>query len=342
MASASIPNHTALFVEYALKKMKKPSLLFLILFSVVICLRAAAQEQFPPYHSELNIVYANVDGRDLKLNAFLPENAKAPTPAIVEIHGGWWFGGDFASTPQGVGGWQIFMRHHLAIISIQYRLGEKGGFPQNIRDCRNAIRFLRKNAARFNIDPDRIDVTGGSAGGHLSLMVAMVPENFDDGGPMPGLEGVSARVSGSFSYIPPTDFVRFWNQGPDDVVTNAEGKVSFRGPDDKIPYDSHPRLRVLFHGITPDTGEHKALYDSMSPAGQVRRDVPPLLICDGEKDPIVPGLHGKALYEKLKAAGADATYWMTPGGGHGFPGGAGFDKILNEFIVRTLRPDPTP
>ncbi len=71
----------------------------------------------------------------------------------------------------------------------------------------------------------------------------------------------------------------------------------------------------------------------MSPIGQVRRDVPPLLICDGEKDPIVPGLHGQALYERLKAEGADATYWMTPGGGHGFPGGAGFDQVLDRFLI---------
>src|SRR5580658_1437134 len=79
------------------------------------------------------------------------------------------------------------------------------------------------------MDPRCIDVTGGSAGGHLSLMVAMVPEDFADGGPAPGLEGVSARVSGSFSFIPPTHFVRFWNQGADDVVTNQDGKFPFAG-----------------------------------------------------------------------------------------------------------------
>jgi predicted esterase len=70
--------------------------------------------------------------------------------------------------------------------------------------------------------------------------------------------------------------------------------------------------------------------------GQARKDVPPLLICDGEHDPIVPGLHGKALYEKLQDAGADATYWMTVNGGHGYPGGSGFDEVLDKFIVRTL------
>lgn len=314
----------------------------LILAFLLICLFNAAAADNPTYKSELNIPYCQVDGRELTLNAFLPANATKPVPAIVEIHGGWWFGGDAAQQPEGVGGWQIFMRHGLAIFSIKYRLGHDGGFPQNIRDCRNAIRFIRQNAARFNIDPERIDVTGGSAGGHLSLMVAMVPEDFADGGPAAGLENVSAKVSGSFSYIPPTDFVRFWSQGPDDVVTNADGTTVFRGADEKIPYDSRPRLRVLFHGVVPDTAEHKTLYTQMCPIGHVRVDLPPLLICDGEKDPIVPGLHGRELYTHLKAVGADATYWMTPDGGHAFPGGAGFDQVLDNFIVRTLRPDGLP
>lgn len=248
-------------------------------------------QDLPAYHSETHIVYSTVAGKDLWLNAFLPVNVSAPAPAIVEIHGGWWFGGQAAAQLEQVAGWQFFKRQGLAVFSVESRLGTGGGFPENLRDCRNAIRFLRQNAKRFNIDPARIDVTGGSAGGHLSLMVATVPEDFSDGGPTAGLEGVSARVSGSFSYIPPTDFVRFWNQGPEDAVTNPDGKISFRGPDDQIPYDSRPRLRVLFHGLTPDTAGHLTRYTNMCPIGHVRRDVPPLPICDGEKDPIVPGLH---------------------------------------------------
>jgi acetyl esterase/lipase len=329
------------FFATILEYTRKLSLIILGCLSLAACCDAAAQEtvnrSFPAYRSELKVVYAKIGDIELKLNAFLPDNTKAPVPAIVDIHGGWWYGGDSASTIEGVGGWQVFMRRGLALFSIQYRLGESGGFPQNIRDCRNAVRFIRRNARRFNIDPNRIMVTGGSAGGHLSLMVAMVPEDFPDGGPTPGLEGVSAKVCGSFSFIPPTDFVRFWHQGPDDVITNQDGKISFRGADDKIPYDSHPRLRVLFHGITPDTDEHQALYAQMCPIGHVRQGVPPLLICDGEKDPIVPGLHGKALYEKLAAQGADVTYWMTPEGGHAFPSGAGFEKLLDDFLVHTMR-----
>jgi acetyl esterase/lipase len=310
-----------------------------LIFIFWITTQSVAHAADPTYRTETNIVYGTVEGHALTLNAFLPENSNPPTPAIVDIHGGWWFGGGKAAQIEHVGGWQWFKRHGLAVFSIEYRLGHDGGFPENIRDCRNAVRFIRRNAARFHIDPNRIDVTGGSAGGHLSLMVAMVPANFSDGGPLPGLENVSASVAGSFSFIPPTDFVRFWNQGPDDAVTNGDGKISFRSADDKIPYDSRPRLRVLFHGVTPDTDSGRALYGSMCPIGHIRKDLPPVLICDGEKDPIVPGLHGKALYEKLRAAGVDATYWMTPGGGHGFPGGPGFDRVLDDFLVRSLKLD---
>jgi acetyl esterase/lipase len=313
--------------------------------SVLLCLlgqpsiRAA---EAPAYRAETGIVYGTVEGKDLTLNAFLPQGQTSAVPAMVEIHGGWWFGGGKAAHLEQVGGWQWFQRHGLAVFSIDYRLGREGGFPENIRDCRNAIRFIRKNAARFQIDPNRIDVTGGSAGGHLSLMVALAPEDFADGGPLSGLENVSAKVSGSFSYIPPTDFVRFWNQGPGDATTNNDGSVAFRGPDDQIPHDSRPRLRVLFHGVTPDTKAGRTTYEAMSPIGHVCKDVPMLLICDGEKDPIVPGLHGQALCEQLRAAGANPAYWMTTGGGHGFPGGSEFDQVLDQFLVSSLKLDSPP
>ena len=321
----------------AFNEMNKNFLLHsLSLLCAAVC-PALLAEEIPVYRSETNIVYGTVAGKNLTLNAFLPEGQTARTPAIVEIHGGWFFGGGKAARLENVGGWQWFKRHGLAVFSIDYRLAREGGFPENIRDCRNAIRFIRKNAGRLHIDPNRIEVTGGSAGGHLSLMVAMAPENFPDGGPLPGLENVSARVCGSFSYIPPADFVRFWDEGPSDIVTNANGTISFRPPDNKIPNDSRPHFRVLFHGVVPDTAEHQALYTEMCPIGNVGKDIPPLLICDGEKDPIVPGLEGKELYEKLRAIGADATYWMTPNGGHGFPGGPGFDQALDNFLVRSLK-----
>ncbi len=290
--------------------------------------------------SEWEIVYGVVEDKELKLNAFLPTDGTKPVPAIVEIHGGWWHTGDAAQKIEDVEGCKIFRRRGVAVFSIQYRLGKTGGFPESIRDCRNAIRFIRKNAKRFNIDGDLIGVTGFSAGGHLGAMVAMVPENFEDGGPLSGLEGVSAKVSGCFSYSLPTDLGRFWDQGLDDVVHHADETVTFREANSEIRFDPRPRLRTLFHGITPETKEHRILYDRMSPWGHIRKSIPPLLICDGEKDPVVPGLHGKALYEALKKGGADVTYWMSVNGEHCFPSGKGFEKTLDRFLEKIFKLSP--
>jgi acetyl esterase/lipase len=268
----------------------------------------------PDFSAENDIVYSEVDGKKLVMHAFLPRAAKKPAPAMVHIHGGWWTGGRATRSPRS-GRLREMFRRGIAVFSIEYRLGKNGGFPENIRDCRNAVRFVRKNAKRFNIDPERIGCYGTSAGGHLTMMVAMVPEDFKDGGPTKGLEDVSAKVCCGFSVVGPTDFVRQWDESID-----------------KKPNNARPYHRVLFHGITPEDEAGKKHYMYMSPLGHVRKDVAPLLICDGERDPIVPGLHGKVLQAKLKAVGADSKYWMTVNGGHGWPGGKGFAKVLDTFL----------
>jgi acetyl esterase/lipase len=270
------------------------------------------------YGTEKDITYCTVDGKELKLNAFLPVGVKHATPAMVEIHGGWWTTGGKSETVQRKE-FELLIAKRLAIFSIDYRLGREGGFPECIRDCRNAIRFLRQNAERFNINPDHIGCFGGSAGGHLSLMLAVAPEDFDDGGPVPELKGVSAKVCGAFAWCSSTNFIRQWDE--------AEAHT---------PHDARHYLKALFHGAEPDTEEHRQLYFRMSPINYIGRDVAPLLLCDGEYDPVVPHLHGQALYEKLRAAGADATYWLTLKGAHLYPSGPGFEKVLDGFLNRAL------
>jgi acetyl esterase/lipase len=312
-----------------------------LLASSVVCVRAAEvpypEIRTPGYDTQKDITYCTVDGKELKLNAFLPKGIDKPAPVMVDIHGGWWESG--AKSPSIIQMWggqrlaQVAISKGIAFFSIDYRLGKEGGFPEEIRDCRNAIRFIRKNAQRFNIDPERIGCFGGSAGSHLSAMCAVVPEDFDDGGPAEELKGVSAKVSNAFSFVGPWDFVKQWDDAPNDV--NPDG--TFRRANPAMKDDARPRHRRNFKGIIPDTEEHKELYRKMSPIGHVRKDVAPLLICDGELDPVVPGLHGKIIHAKFQAAGADTTYWMSPQAGHAFPSGAGFDEVLSNFLDRTLK-----
>jgi acetyl esterase/lipase len=310
--------------------MKKYLIILLAVNTLFSCKEAVTEE----YKSEIKIPYCSVDSKTLTLNAFIPKNSRKSAPAMVEIHGGWWFGGEPST---GIA--ETFSNKGIAVFSIEYRLGEEGGFPQNIRDCRNAIRFIRKNAARFNIDPERIGVMGTSAGGLLCLMVAMVPEDFDDGGATPELEGISARVCNCISNVPPTDFVRFWNDSPADIITSTDGKIVYRPIDENIPNDARPRLRILFHGVTPETDKGRALFYKMCPVDYIRKDLPPILISEGQNDPIVPGYHGEDLYNKLKAVDADVSYWRTANCGHCDPTGPEFQKVLDQFLIRTLKLD---
>jgi acetyl esterase/lipase len=268
------------------------------------------------YSKELRIPYCTVDGKELILTAFLPPKGTKPVPAMVHIHGGWWTGGK----PSGAINaqmWAPVRELGFAVFSVQYRLGTNGGFPQNIRDCRNAVRFVRKNAERFNIDPDRIGVMGGSAGGHLTMMTALVPDSFDDGGPTEGLENVSAKVQIAFSWVGPTNLAKQW----EDSVTGT-------------PNDAKRYHYVLFHKLRGDTPEGRKEYLRMSPITHVSAKAPPMLICDGELDPIVPGAPGRPLSDALRNAGAEVYYWMTPKGRHGFPSGSSFERRYKHLLDR--------
>jgi len=143
---------------------------FFVLFAVVSSLP-------PDVRVERDIPYLGSD-RAEKADLYLPARIPAGCriPAVVIIHGGGWVGGDKAAARErNIGG--TLASHGYAALSINYRLGEKGNsmsaWPQNLYDGKTAVRWLRVNADRYQLDPDRIGVIGGSAGGHLAAMVGV-------------------------------------------------------------------------------------------------------------------------------------------------------------------------
>jgi acetyl esterase/lipase len=132
-----------------------------------------------------NVEYANVDGQSMLLDLYIPKNAAEPVPVIVWIHGGGWYEGGkdwYAPTR--------FIDHGYAAVSISYRLTGVAPFPAQIYDCKGAIRWLRANAAKYNIDPDRIGVFGSSAGGHLAALL----------GTSGGVKELEGDVGGNLEY----------------------------------------------------------------------------------------------------------------------------------------------
>src|SRR5690348_1769881 len=117
---------------------------------------------------ERDIAYVPDGDPAQRLDIYLPENASdKPLPLLVWVHGGGWVGGSKSENPGAE-----FTAHGLyASASVEYRFSNVGVFPAQIQDCQAAIRFLRANASKYNIDPDRIGVWGGSAGGHLVALL---------------------------------------------------------------------------------------------------------------------------------------------------------------------------
>ncbi|NND97378.1 MAG: alpha/beta hydrolase fold domain-containing protein [Pirellulaceae bacterium] len=120
--------------------------------------------------AKFNVVYADIDGRRLLMDVFTPSASRSsPNPAIIVVHGGGWVKGD--KTKFRALSLRLAERGYV-VAAIEYRLAHETKFPAAIRDCNAATSYLRKNAARYGIDPNRIAAVGGSAGGHLVGLMA--------------------------------------------------------------------------------------------------------------------------------------------------------------------------
>lgn len=244
-----------------------------------------------------------------------------PFPAIVFIHGGGWSGGNRQAYRAQI---QEAAKRGYVAATISYRLMKYDEvkketttadpiFPAQIHDAKAAIRWVRANAKKYRVDPDRIGVTGASAGGHLSLLVGLTDS-------ASGLEGDSGNPDQS---------------SPVQAVVNVFGPTDMAYCFEK---SSVAWIFRLFMGGTPtDTAER---YKAASPITYVSKDDPPVLTLHGDQDALVPVEQARALDETMEAAGVSHTLIVFKGQGHGSGGEDGkkaADATL-EFFARHLKP----
>jgi acetyl esterase/lipase len=251
----------------------------------------------------------------------VPEAPSAkPLPLIVHIHGGGWRGGSKAGCP-ALG--MIPMGY--AVASVEYRFSQKALFPAQIQDCQAAIRWLRANSKKYNFDPDRIGVWGGSAGGHLVALVGT------SGGkkafaPIGGNEDQSDRVQAVCDFYGPTDFNSVMQQAADDK--NVKHIFKFNTPAD--PYS-------CLIGVPLNSDKQKS--DAVSPVHYVSSDNPPVLILHGTHDALVPCAQSEEFAAALKAKGVDVFLQPLPGSGHGGPafGKPAAAKLIATYVDKYLK-----
>lgn len=227
---------------------------------------------------ERDVEYGRVGDRPLLLDVYRPEKPAAePVPLLMFIHGGGWSGGDKRD-------YQIytarFAQRGYVCVSVGYRFIQEAPFPAAVQDTKCAVRWLRLNAARLGADPEKIVAIGGSAGGHLAMMIgysADVPALEGDG----GHAGVSSRVAGVVDLYGPSDMT-IPSARTNPTATRFIGQ----------PYDAAPELYAL-----------------ASPLTHLDASDPPTLIFQGTIDTTVPPEQSDLLAEALQKL--DEPYWYA-------------------------------
>jgi acetyl esterase/lipase len=237
-----------------------------------------------------------------KLDLYIPAGASPPRPLVVWIHGGGWQGGDKYPANQT----PILVQAGFAVASINYRLSSDATYPGQIHDCKAAVRWLRANAATYNLDPSRVGAWGSSAGGHLSALVGTTGGNAELEGDVGGNLAYSSRVRAAADYFGPTDF--FTMGGNHDSCTSPESRLLGECLG-LIKQNMNDPNWAFWVDRVRDCG---AYY-------QVSPDDPPFHIAHGSADNTVPPGQSQQLYDALLAAGVPATLRIVPGAGHGLP-----------------------
>ncbi|MBL9094895.1 MAG: alpha/beta hydrolase [Planctomycetaceae bacterium] len=278
-----------------------------------------AAAAFPEFDYTPNVVYKQVDDRRLELDILTPKSLAAErAPALVYIHGGGWAGGDrYRMRRPDIAG--VFHRCGSAgiiCVSIEYRLNDERvtAFDCAV-DCKDALRFLAKNADKYRIDPARIATIGGSAGGHLSLVAALGEAEDFPGDPQ--LAGHDPALRCEVAYYPATDF------------TDIELVGRFMGP----------RAKLMFGGPPEEKAD---LIRILSPVHLIRKDSTPVLCFHGDRDGVLPVEHSRRLFAKGKAVGADIRYTEVKNAPHGFgrDGTPSIEEICDqasEYVIGRLK-----
>ena len=288
--------------------------LAIVLSSFVV---AAQAQQKTPVTVKRDLVYASVSGKKLKLDLHLPATTATDRkpPLYVWIHGGAWREGS-RTNPRPAN----LTSHRFAVASISYRFTEDAIFPAQIHDCKAAIRWLRANANRHGYRADWIAVGGGSAGGHLAMLLATSGGVAELEGTVGGNLEHSSRVQAVIDYFGPSDFELRGKTQPDRAYTDKSGSFALLGGR---------------NGKVPLKMERFA-----SPATYVSSDDPPLLIFHGTADKVVLPDQSEHIARRYQASGLTAQLVMVEGAGHGdkaFFQGKNFETALR--FLQSHRPD---
>lgn len=277
-----------------------------------------------------DVIYGRKHGMALTMEVFQPQPRANGAAVVFVVSGGWV--SHHAMIDRKF--YDQFLKRGYTVFAVLHGSQPMFTIPEAVHDLHRAVRFIRHHADRYGIDPERIGVTGGSAGGHLSLMVGTGGASNDK--PGDPYDQVSSRVQAVACFFPPTDFLNYGQTGN---VQLGEGELAdFRAPFDFRRFDTASKRMVL---IT-DEQERRRIGREISPVYHITAESAPTLIIHGDADLLVPIQQAELMIDGLKRAGVEAELVNRPGADHGWPTMIDDVAVLADWFDRHLKPEPEP
>jgi acetyl esterase/lipase len=233
-----------------------------------------------------NVTYLTASNFEAKLDVYQRRGAATPQPTLIYMHGGFWAAGTKEGSLMSLVPW---LEMGWNVVNVEYRLARVALAPAAVEDCLCALRFIGSRAKDYNVDLNRIVLTGESAGGHLALTTGILPES----------AGLDRECAGA-TPIPRVAAIVNWF-GITDVADVVDG-----------PHRANAAMQWM--GALPNREE---VARRVSPLTYIRAGLPPIMTIHGDADPTVPYQHAVRLHEALAKAGVPNQLVTVPGGKHG-------------------------
>ncbi len=270
-----------------------------------------------PFERTMDVVYARRDGVALTMDVFQPQ---APNgAAVIQV-----ISGGFLSAHEQIQPalFQPLLNRGYTVFAVVPGSRPLYQVPDIRENLNRAVRFIRYNAKDYGIDPDRIGITGSSAGGNLSLLVATAGDHRNPNAGDP-VDRESSRVQAAAVFFPLTDFLNWSRPGEEHIGINGH-PTAFRAAFD---YREMVPETGLMERIT-DPDRLREITRSISPLYSVSADDPPMLLMHGDKDVFVPMSQSELFVNAAKSNGLECKLMIKSGGQHGW---AEMDRDVEDF-----------
>jgi acetyl esterase/lipase len=285
--------------------------LLVILFAPV--LRGTGAEETAPARIR-DVIYGRKHGVVLTLDVLKP--GKPNGIGVLWMVSGGWFSAHEAINPPMMKG---FLDRGQTVFAVVHGSQPKYTIPEILQDVERATRYVRTHAAEYGVDPDRLGIAGGSAGGHLSLMQGARGRDGDAQAKDP-VDRASSRVQAVACFFPPTDFLNYGKPG-ENALTGEVLK----------------RFRPAFGLKSQEPAEAEATGKAISPLYSVTKDMPPSLIIHGDADVLVPIQQAHVMMKRLEEVEVPHRLVVREGKGHGWPTLGEDITLLAEWFEQHLR-----